>query len=170
MSCNYRAPAIALAIVVSLGGLGLRPSFAGDGPGMRREARAVVIYRARPRYTPVAATSSAPLGTFTPTPYITVGGSYPVGPGYSPLDIYGDQTLALYGPLSPLRAVTAPVVAYSRGYDGRLYRMDAASFSYPNLPSISPVIYPTEANYYYGPRVIRRPPWWPSPINWIDQN
>ena len=32
---------------------------------------------------------------------------------------------------------------------------EAISFSNPNLPVLSPVRYPTEANYYYGPSVIR---------------
>ena len=79
--------------------------------------------------------ASATLGTFQPTPYIWVGGSHPTGSGYSPLGIYGDQTLSLYGPLSPLRAATAPVLVYARGYDGQLRVIEANSFSYPNLPS-----------------------------------
>ena len=85
-------------------------------------------------------------------------------------DIYGDQTLSLYGPLSPLRVSTAPVLGYTRGYDGQIRLTEANSFSYPNLPDLSPVVYPTEANYYYGPRVNRTPRWGSSAINWIDQN
>jgi len=110
------------------------------------------------------------LGTFQPTPIITVRGNYPIGGGYSPLDIYGDQTLSLYGPLSPLRVTTAPVRVYVRGYDGSIRIAEAAAFSTPNLPELSPVVYPTEANYYYGPRVNRAPSWGASAINWIDQN
>src|SRR5271166_3451730 len=53
---------------------------------------------------PIAST----LGTFEPTPYIMVRGNWPSGGGYSPLETYGDQSMALYGPLSPLRAVAAP--------------------------------------------------------------
>jgi hypothetical protein len=170
MSCNKRAWVRTVFFLLAVCDAGVSASFAGDGPGARRDARALIIFRTRPRYVPSSTTRSTTLGTFTPTPYIIVGGSNPVGTGYSPLDIYGDQTLALYGPLSPFRATTAPVVSYTRGYDGRLYKVDAASFSYPNLPALSPVIYPTDANNYYGPRVIRRPPWWPSAINWIDQN
>ncbi len=138
---------------------------AGDGVGRTR--RTVVVSRARPTCTPAA---SSTLGVFRPTPYVIVGGANPVGPGYSPLDIYGDQTLALYGPLSPFRTATAPLVIYERGYDGRIHKVEAASFSNPNLRALSPVIYPTQANYYYAPRVMRTPPWWPSAINWIDQN
>jgi hypothetical protein len=116
--------------------------------------------------------SSAPttLGTFTPTPYIWVAGSHPTGTGYSPLGIYGDQTLSLYGPLSPMRMATAPILVHTRGYDGQTQVAETNSFSYPNLPSISPVVYPNESNYYYGPRVNRTPPWGSSAINWIDQN
>jgi hypothetical protein len=98
-----------------------------------------------------------------------VRGSGTTGGGYSPLDIYGDQTMAIYGPLSPLRATSAPVTTYSRGYDGRTYVGQGTSFSTPNLPRLSPVIYPTQRNYFYGPRVNRTPPWWSSGINWIDQ-
>jgi hypothetical protein len=166
MSRNLRAWSRTILFVLGVCAAEAPASFAGDVPGARPLAGALVVTRARPR----SASNRAPLGTFTPTPYVIVGGSNPIGPGYSPLDIYGDQTLSLYGPLSPFRAMTAPIVSYTRGYDGRLQRVDSASFSYPNLPDLSPVIYPTEANYYYGPRVIRRPPWWPSPINWIDQN
>jgi hypothetical protein len=127
--------------------------------------RRVVVTRARPR--PVQS-SGGTLGTFQPTPYLWVGGSYPTGSGYTPMDTYGDQTLSLYGPLSALRVSTAPIVAYSRGYDGRVRRIETNSFSYPNLPDVSPVVYPTEANYYYGPRVPRATG--SSAINWIDQN
>jgi hypothetical protein len=101
---------------------------------------------------------------------ITVRGNLPLGGGYSPLEIYGDQTLALYGPLSPLRTSTAPVLTYVRGYDGRTRLTEAASFSTPNLPALSPVRYPTVGNYYYGPRVRPNLPWGTNALNWIDQN
>jgi hypothetical protein len=135
--------------------------------GARRARRTTVVTRARSRVAPAPNTT---LGIFQPTPYITVIGNDYVGAGYSPLGIYGDQTMSLYGPFSPFRATTAPVLTYVRGYDGQLRTVEAASFSYPNLPPLSPVIYPTEANYYYAPRVSRTPPWWSNPINWIDQN
>jgi len=113
---------------------------------------------------------TVPLGTFQPTPYIMVRGNWPAGGGYSPLETYGDQSMSVYGPLSPLRSVAAPVMMYSRGYDGRVYASPATSFSTPNLPGLSPVIYPTSASYYYAPRVNRTPPQWTSGFNWIDQN
>jgi hypothetical protein len=137
-----------------------------DDPA-RCGGRTVVVTRARPRLTPSA---GATLGTFQPTPYIMVGGNNPAGGGYSPLGIYGDQTMSLYGPLSPLRVTTAPVLVYTRGYDGQIRLTEANSFSYPNLPDLSPVVYPTESNFYYGPRVNRTPRWGASAINWIDQN
>jgi hypothetical protein len=101
---------------------------------------------------------------------ITVRGNNPLGGGYSPLGIFGDQTLSLYGPLSPLRETTAPVLVYVRGYDGSIRVTGGASFSNPNLPELSPIRYPTGANDFYGPRVTRVAPWGPSAVNWIDQN
>jgi len=114
---------------------------------------------------------AAQLGTFQPTPYVVASGDGPAGGGYSSLDFYGaGQSMAIYGPLSAFRAVAAPVMTYSRGYDGRVYASPGISFSTPNLPGLSPVIYPTSASYYYAPRVNRTPPQWTSGINWIDQN
>lgn len=111
------------------------------------------------------------LGTFQPTPYIMFGGNWPAGGGYPSLEYYGGgQSLGIYGPLSAFRAVAAPVMTYSRGYDGRVYATQATSFSTPNKPELSPVIYPTSASYFYAPRVNRTPPQWTSGINWIDQN
>lgn len=138
------------------------------GDHHRRAHRSAVTTRTRPIY-PAAVAQPAPLGTFNPTPVVTVGGNWPNGGGYSPLGIYGDQTLALYGPLSPFRAVTAPVVVYSRGYDGVVRPTEGFSTSYPNQPSLSPVAYPTQANNYYGPRVLEDPRYF-SASNWLDQN
>jgi len=137
------------------------------GDRTRRAVRPASVTRARPCAVPSA---TATLGTFQPTPVITVRGNYPIGGGYSPLDIYGDQTMSLYGPLSPFRVATAPVLVYVRGYDGSIRLTEATSFSTPNLPDLSPVRYPTEANYYWGPRVNRVSPWGANAINWIDQN
>ncbi len=47
------------------------------------------------------------LGTLQPTPYIMVRGNWPAGGGYSPLEVFGDQSIATYGPLSPLRNLRA---------------------------------------------------------------
>jgi hypothetical protein len=141
------------------------PALAQSPP--RRVRRTAAVVRVEP--CPVPRVTST-LGTFNPTPLITVRGNLPLGGGYSPLEIYGDQTLALYGPLSPLRTSTAPVLTYVRGYDGRTRLTEASSFSNPNLPILSRVRYPTVGNYYYAPRVIPNLPWGTNAINWIDQN
>ena len=133
----------------------------------RRVRRTAVVTRVQP-CPPPRVTSS--LGTFNPTPVITVRGNLPLGGGYSPLEIYGEQSLALYGPLSPLRTSTAPVLTYVRGYDGQTRLTETSSFSNPNLPALSRVRYPTVGNYYYGPRVIPNLPWGTNALNWIDQN
>jgi hypothetical protein len=109
------------------------------------------------------------LGTFYPTPAIIVQGNYPVGGGYSPLGIYGEQTMSLYGPLSSLRTATAPVMTYTRGYDGVVRPAESISTSYPNLPQLSPLAYPTRANDYYAPR-FRDQPGLESAIEWLDHN
>ncbi len=124
-----------------------------------------------PDRSPRAVCASPPtLGTFEPTPYIMVGGESPIGGGYSPLGIYGDGSMALNGPFSPMRSASAPVMTYNRGYDGVVRGVPGTSSSNPNLPNLSPVIYPMPRNYYYAPRVNRTPPWWSSGVNWIDQN
>jgi len=128
--------------------------------------RRVVVTRARPVcVNPMPET----LGTFQPTPYLMVRGNWPLGGGYSPLEVYGDQSMAVYGPLSPMREISAPLRTYTRGYGGTIYPGEATSFSAPNQPRLSPVIYPTPGNYYYGPRLNRTPPWWTTGTRWIDQ-
>jgi len=109
------------------------------------------------------------LGTFMPTPAVVVQGNYPIGGGYAPLGTYGTTAMSLYGPFSSLRPTTAPVLTYSRGYDGVVRPAEAISTSYPNLPVLSPVAYPTRANYYYAPRILENPAG-NSAINWLDQN
>jgi hypothetical protein len=135
------------------------------GTPFRRRAPVLV-----PSGTTVRQPSSPYAGTFYPTPYMTVRGNAPAGGGYSPLGMYGESTMALYGPLSALRSTAAPLITYSRGYDGRTVIQARTSFSTPNLPGATPVIYPTQATYYYGFRESGDPPWWSSGTNWIDQN
>ena len=134
----------------------------------RRARRSLVVSLARPIFTPVGV-QPGPLGTFMPTPAVTIRGNDPVGGGYSPLGIYGDQTMSLYGPFSPFRSVTTTVVVYSRGYDGVVRPAESVSSSYPNLPVLSPVAYPTRANNYYAPRVMEDPRS-TTAIDWLDQN
>lgn len=109
------------------------------------------------------------LGTFYPTPAVMIQGNYPVGGGYSPLGIYGEHAMSLYGPFSSFRVTTAPVLTYTRGYDGVVRPSESISTSTPMLPRLSPLAYPTRANNYYAPRV-RSDPAGESAINWLDQN
>ena len=131
--------------------------------------------RRRGRLIETVARSSEPtaypgLGTFYPTPMTTIRGNFPVGGGYTPLDSFGNSTMALYGPLSAFRNTAAPVQTYTRGYDGRPTLVQGTSFSTPNAPDLTPVVYPTQSSYYYAPRSLTSPPWWDSGFNWIDQN
>jgi len=165
------ATAVLLLTVVS------SSTFAG-GPYRRGTAGTAP----RAVYSPTARTTSVPvtlpgqvntycrLGSVYPTPYMMVRGNAPAGGGYSPLGSYGNTTLSLYGPLSSLRMTSAPVMTYSRGYDGRTVLTPGTSFSTPNLPALTPVIYPTQATDYYGFRQSGTPPWWANGINWLDQN
>jgi hypothetical protein len=110
------------------------------------------------------------LGTFYPTPYTMVRGNRDAGGGYAPLDQFGGSMLSIDGPLSAFRATAAPVLTYTRGYDGVTRPQIGTSASYPNYPRMSPVIYPTRANVFPGFRRSETPPWWDSSINWLDQN
>jgi len=148
------------------------------GPVVAYPAQTPVV--ADPTARPVAVTPTArvvasprrsgALGTFVATPYMFVRGNGPAGGGYSPLGEFGDSTMALYGPLSGLRATSAPVLTYTRGYHGTTAVVPGTSFSTPNLPGLTPVVYPTQATNYFGFRRSGEPPWWPNAINWIDQN
>ena len=110
------------------------------------------------------------LGSFVPGNYITIGGNGLRGGGYSPLGSYGETSMDLYGPFAALRATSAPVVGYTRGYDGRLNRYEGTSFSTPFLPSQSPVVYPTRASNYSALRGPGIRPQTGSAMNWVDQN
>lgn len=160
-------------LVRTLPGLGLLTILAvitprAEGGGRWAPRRAVAVptvseVTVRPRAT-------GTLGTFASTPYIMVRGSGTTGGGFSPLGSYGDASMSLYGPLSSLRYTSAPVLTVTRGYDGRTRLSEATSFSAPNLPALTPVVYPTQATNYYGFRESGTPPWWANAINWLDQN
>ena len=176
-----RSAATSLVAVLALGALAPRAQ-AGKW-FQRRQARPVVVAPA-PAPVPTAYATpraeAAPLGSFAHNPQIMVGGNWPNriaedGPGvalggYSPNGFYGDTTMVLYGPLAALRAVTAPVPVYSRGYDGRTVVTEGTATSYPNMPELSPVIYPTRATNFWGFRETTTPPWWTRGTNWIDKN
>lgn len=143
-------------------------SIAEAGWPQRKARKQTVVVTPTSQVRPYG--SRPPLGTFNPSPYLFVRGNGPVGGGYSAMGQYGNTTLALEGPLSPLREMAAPVLVYNRGYDGVVRPSVETSFSTPNLPRISPVVYPTRANYVYGFRRANTPPWWDSGMTWIDQN
>jgi hypothetical protein len=164
--CSAIARPVVLGVIMTLTA-GASTSTAGEHH-WRRGRRPVApqpvptAYRSDPVY-------GGRLGTFMPTPAIVVQGNYPIGGGYSPLGTFGETAMSLYGPFSALRPTTAPVLTYSRGYDGVVRPAEAISTSYPNLPLLSPVAYPTRANYYYAPRILENPAE-TSAINWLDQN
>ena len=110
------------------------------------------------------------LGTFGSTPYLIVRGNDVLGGGYSPGGMYGDVAMDIYGPLSAYRSIAAPVLTYTRGYNGDLVPTVGTSFSNPNRPSMSSVVYPTQANNYYGFPVSGSPPWWAKAGSFIDGN
>ena len=146
------------------------PSAEAGGKLFRRRDRPVVetvtIDRPENRLAP-----SPMLGTFRPTPYITVRGSGEAGGGYSALGAYGrEQSLSVYGPLSAFREVSAPVTTVVRGYNGVPTLTEGISFSNPNQPTLSPVIYPTRASNYSALRFQGTPPQWDKGLMWVDQN
>jgi hypothetical protein len=169
-----RHPRPALVLSLALAGLLVSDWTPAEAGGLfRRRGRAVTptVQTAPVPVSGHAAVPERPLGTFTPTPYMTVRGNFPVGGGYSPNDQFGaDVSMDIYGPIAATRATSAPVLTYVRGYDGRSAILQGTSFSTPNLPASTPVVYPTQATYYYGFRETQNPPWWPKAINWIDQN
>jgi hypothetical protein len=66
--------------------------------------------------------------------------------------------------------LTAPIRAYTRGYDGVVYEAEGISFSTPNYPAGSAVIYPTTRSNYYRPRYSSSNPIYTNVQMWIDQN
>ncbi|MHB1561372.1 MAG: hypothetical protein ACYC61_28325 [Isosphaeraceae bacterium] len=163
-SCAHAALAAAVVLLVAA-----TTTQAGDGHRRRARRAAAAARPVVPTARVVDPVYAGRLGTFNPTPAILVQGNYPVGGGYSPLGTYGETTMSLYGPFSSMRTTTAPVQVYTRGYDGVVRSGTAISTSYPNLPALSPVAYPTRANNYYAPRV-RENPAENSAYMWLDQN
>jgi hypothetical protein len=142
---------------------------AAAGEHRFRRARRPAMVRPVPTVSRNDPVYGSHLGTFYPSPAVVVAGNYPAGVGYSPLGLYGDPAMSLYGPFSAFRTTTAPVVTFTRGYDGAVRPAESISTSYPIFPMLSPVTYPTRANNYYAPR-LRDHPGQDSAIDWIDQN
>ncbi|WP_435010641.1 hypothetical protein P12x_001920 [Tundrisphaera lichenicola] len=149
-------------------------------PTLARDARAGDFFHKRPRAMVETSTTARPqdrvapspmLGSFMPSQYVTIRGNGTIGGGYSALDAYGrEQSLSVYGPLSAFREIAAPVNTVVRGYNGQPVLVQGTSFSNPNQPTLSPVVYPTRASNYSALRFQTTPPQWDKAIMWIDQN
>jgi len=138
------------------------------GEPIRPKQRRVVETRFAPR---VAIQGTEFLGTFEPTPYVIVRWNDQDGGGFAPYQNFGDSRMVMYGPMSVFRSTTAPVTAYVRGYDGVLQAVPGISFSNPNLPRLSPVVYPTRSTTYFRSRFGDDPVMLPKDSwRWIDQN
>ncbi len=157
-------PALAAGVCLILS---LQSAEAGGWSRRVRQTPVPVVYERTAR---TVVTEPRQLGTFYPSSTLYVRGNGFAGGGYSPLGQFGNASMTLYGPTSAFRDTTAPVQFYARGYNGAPVLVEGSSFSSPNEPDRSRVIYPTQATDYYGFRQSRIPPWWPNGINWIDQN
>ncbi len=163
-------PSLPILTLVALVWVVVTPPDAEAGGPFRRRPRPVVETATTTRPEDRVAPSPM-LGSFMPTPYITVRGNGVIGGGYSPLGLYGrEQSLTVYGPLSALRSTAAPVNTVVRGYNGIPTVVEGTSFSNPNQPSLSPVVYPTRASNFSALRFQSTPPQWDKAILWIDQN
>ena len=111
------------------------------------------------------------LGTFMPTPVLTVRSNGIIGGGYSPVGLYGgNNSLDLFGPISALRQTSAPINTVVRGYNGTAAVVDGTSFSNPFRPELSPVQYPTRNSNFAGTAPPRVPNRTGNGILWVDQN
>ena len=165
-----RSIRIALTLVLGCEVYFLCPPAEAGGRLLRKRSQPVVpttvVTRPENQLAP-----SPMLGQFRPTPYIMVRGNGVVGGGYSPLGNFGrENSLSVYGPLSAFRATSAPVNLVVRGYDGVPAVVEGTSFSNPNQPTLSPVLYPTRASNYSALRYQVTPPQWDKSIMWIDEN
>jgi hypothetical protein len=156
---QLRLTTAAALIVASLAGT----AESGDRL-FRRKSRpvreTVTTVRARDQVAP-----SPMLGSFRPTPYVSIGANPLIAGGFG-----RESSLAVYGPLSAFRPYTAPVPTVVRGYVGIPTVVEGVSVSYPNLPSLSPVVYPTRASNYSALRYQTTPPQLDRATNWIDHN
>jgi hypothetical protein len=155
-------------VVLALVGISLigsaTPSAEAGGKLFRRRERVVVETVAVPRPQDQLAPSPM-LGSFRPTPYITVHDNGLIG------GLYGrEQSLTVYGPLSAFRQVSAPVNTIVRGYDGVPTLVQGTSFSNPNQPALSPFIYPTRASNYSALKFQSTPPQLDKGTMWVDLN
>jgi hypothetical protein len=147
------------------------PSAMAGGPLFRRRARPVVE-TACPAPDPrnrVAPTGM--LGSFVPSPVVSIRDNGVIGGGYSPLDQYGfGNSMSIFGPLSAFRQASAPVNTVVRGYDGVPTLVQGTGFSNPMQPGLSPYVYPTRASNYSALRFQGTPPQRDKGLMWIDEN
>jgi hypothetical protein len=106
------------------------------------------------------------LGTFYPTPYMTVGGNGDAG--FTPLQQYGAGTLSLYGPFSALRPITSETRVTTRGYRGVTAPRSAIVVTYPFLPSVTAPVSPRRVQVRGAGPVQTTPPWWDTGHYWVD--
>ena len=139
------------------------------GPFERRRGRVVETVRIVGPRDRVAPTGM--LGTFNPTPLVVIGSNSSTFGGFSPIGFYGrENSLNVYGPLSAFRETSAPVNTVVRGYNGIPTAIRGTTYSNPNLPDLSPVVYPTRASNYSALRYQGTSPYRDRAYMWIDQN
>jgi hypothetical protein len=168
-----RRPARSLltTALVGLVLVGSSVSAMAGGPLFRRRGRVVVeTVSTAPRPQDRVAPTGM-LGTFNPTPVVSIRGSGVAGGGYSTSDYYGfGNSLTIFGPLSAFRQTAAPVNTVVRGYDGAPTLVQGTGFSNPMQPNLSPFVYPTRANNYSALPFQGTPPQGDRALMWIDQN
>ena len=154
--------------------LGSASASAGDPPRAVRYVSPPLPRAVIPANSPTTLIESYPvparprrLGSFYPDEILTVRSNFPAGAGYSP---GGLEDMTLYGPFSPLRASSSPLLVYQRGYNGVLVPTEKVVITYPNQPNVGPFVYPTQRSYRSGFPESGTPPAWKSGINWIDLN
>jgi hypothetical protein len=149
----------------------LTPPATAGWPLFRRRERVVVetVMTAPRPQDRVAPTGM--LGSFTPTPVVSVRDNGVVGGGYTPLGSYGfGNSMSVFGPLSAFRQTAAPVNTVVRGYDGVPTLVQGTGFSNPNQPGLSPFVYPTRASNYSALKFQGTPPQRDKALMWIDPN
>jgi len=147
------------------------PSSMAGGLFFRKRPRPVVE---TVRTLPEPSNRVAPtgmLGSFVPSPVVSVRDNGIIGGGYSPLDQYGfGNSMSIFGPLSAFRQNSAPVNTVVRGYNGIPTRVQGTSFSNPMQPGLSPFVYPTRSSNYSALPFQGTPPQRDKGLMWIDEN
>jgi hypothetical protein len=151
-------------ILLALSVAGLASSVEAGDHFFRRQGRQVRETMTTSRPEDQVAPSPM-LGSFRPSSYVLVGSNPQIAGGYG-----RENSLAVYGPMSAFRSVAAPVQTVVRGYDGVPVVVEGTAFSTPNLPVLSPVVYPSRASNYSALRFQTTPPQLDRGGMWIDHN